>query len=62
MTSKKDIIPTSYNGGIMKLQMNDNALVNHGEHRTFATESKVVYKFPQIEVNPVTKKLQQVID
>lgn len=49
-------------GSILKLKINGEGIVTHGEHGTLVTESKNVIKYIQQEFNPVTKKLQNAYD
>lgn len=49
-------------GSILKLKVNGEGIVTHGEHGTLVTESKNVIKYIQQEFNPVTKKLQNAYD
>lgn len=46
----------------LALEVEGQGLVVHGEHGTFATESKHIFKFVQREVNPVTKLIQKAFD
>lgn len=46
------------------LKLNDNMIVEHGEHHTVATEedTKVTIKIIQQEFNPVTRALRNAFD
>ena len=46
----------------MKLQIQGDGIVTHGEHGTIKTESPNVIKYVQQELNPVTRKLQNAYD
>lgn len=48
--------------GTMKLKIEGDGLVTHGEHGTVKTESPNVIKVNQQEVNPVQQKLQPAFD
>lgn len=55
--AKKDL-----GNGILKLQIQGDGIVTHGEHGTIKTESPNVIKYVQQELNPVTRKLQNAYD
>ena len=46
----------------LKLKVNGEGIVTHGEHGTLVTESANVIKYVQQEFNPVTKKLRNAYD
>ena len=46
----------------LKLKVNGEGIVTHGEHGTLVTESENVIKYVQQEFNPVTKKLRNAYD
>lgn len=48
--------------GILQLEIEGAGIVSHGEHGTVVTESKNVIKYNQMELNPVTKSLQNAFD
>ena len=48
--------------GVLKLKIQGEGIVTHGEHGTVTTESKDVIKYVQQEFNPLTKKLQNAYD
>tara|TARA_R110000850_G_scaffold105573_1_gene216562 strand:- start:133 stop:363 length:231 start_codon:yes stop_codon:yes gene_type:complete len=58
----KEITKTNLGDGILKLEINGEGIVTHGEHGTLKTQSDVVFKYVQQELNPVTKKLQNAYD
>ena len=60
--SANKIVKKELTGGVMKLTIKGDALVEHGEHGTLATESKNVIKYVQQEVNPISKKRQAAFD
>jgi hypothetical protein len=43
---------------ILKVTVGEKSKVIHGEHNSFAIESKHIIKYVQQELNPITKKLQ----
>ena len=59
-----NIIETSIEGelGGKVLNISGPGIVTHGEHKTLVTESPVVIKINQQEMNPITKKLQNAFD
>lgn len=57
-----DVKKTDLGEGILKLQIEGEGIVTHGEHGTLKTEHPVVFKYVQQEVNPVTRKLQNAFD
>ncbi len=61
MTAKK-IVKNDIGNGIIKLQIEGEGIVTHGEHGTLTTESPNVIKYVQQEVNPVTRMLQNAYD
>jgi hypothetical protein len=56
------ITKTDLGNGILKLDIKGDGVVTHGEHGTLKTESSVVLKYVQQELNPITKKLQNAFD
>ena len=46
----------------LKLKVNGDGIVTHGEHGTLVTESDNVIKYVQQEFNPVTRKLRNAYD
>lgn len=56
------ITKTDLGNGVLKLQIEGAGIVTHGEHGTLTTESSVVLKYVQQELNPITKKLQNAFD
>jgi len=58
----ESIITKDLGNSIIKLDIEGNGIVTHGEHGTIKTESKNVIKYIQQEFNPVTKKLQNAYD
>ena len=46
----------------LKLKVNGDGIVTHGEHGTLTTESANVIKYVQQEYNPVTRKLRNAFD
>ena len=57
-----NITKTDLGNGILKLDIQGDGIVTHGEHGTIATEAPNVIKYVQQEVNPVTKKMQAAFD
>jgi hypothetical protein len=57
-----NITKTDLGNGILKLDIQGDGIVTHGEHGTLKTESTTVYKYVQQELNPVTKMLQNAWD
>jgi hypothetical protein len=53
---------TDCGNGVLKLNIEGDGVVKHGEHGTLKTESAVVIKYVQKELNPVTKALQNAFD
>jgi len=58
----ESIITKDLGNSIIKLDIEGNGIVTHGEHGTIKTESRNVIKYIQQEFNPVTKKLQNAYD
>ncbi len=58
----QNITKEDLGNGIMKLQIQGDGIVTHGEHGTIKTESPNVIKYVQQELNPVTRKLQNAYD
>lgn len=56
------ITKTDLGNGVLKLEINGDGVVTHGEHGTLKTESPIVLKYVQQELNPITKKLQNAFD
>lgn len=48
--------------GTLKMKVNGEGLVSHGEHGTVKTESNYLVKYNQQEFNPLRKKYQAVFD
>jgi len=57
-----NIVKSDLGNGVLKLQIEGAGVVTHGEHGTLKTESTVVLKYVQQELNPITKKLQNAFD
>ncbi len=57
-----NIIVKDLGNGILKLNIDGEGVVTHGEHGAIKTESPSVLKYVQQEVNPVSKKLQNAWD
>ena len=53
---------TDLGQGILKLKIEGEGSVTHGEHGTLKTEHPIVFKYVQQEVNPITRKLQNAYD
>jgi hypothetical protein len=51
-----------FGNGVLKLNISGDGVVTHGEHNIIKTEAPVVLKYVQLELNPVTKMLQNVFD
>ena len=51
-----------FGNGILKLNISGEGIVTHGEHGIIKTEAPVVLKYVQLELNPVTKLLQNNFD
>ena len=49
-------------GGVMKLHIQGDGVVVHGEHGTLKTESEHIIKYVQQELNPVTNAMQAAFD
>ena len=47
---------------ILKLNIEGEGIVTHGEHGVVKTETKHVIKYVQQELNPVTKNMQNAFD
>jgi hypothetical protein len=58
----KNIKSQDLGNSILKLEIEGEGIITHGEHGTIKTESKHVMKYIQQELNPVTKKLQNAYD
>lgn len=52
----------NFEGGVMKINLQGQGLVVHGEHGTLVTESDVVIKYVQQELNPVTRAMVGAFD
>lgn len=52
----------NFDNSVMKVNLNGDGLISHGEHGTFKTESPSFIKTVQRELNPVTKAFQAVYD
>jgi len=57
-----EILSKEVGNGVLKLTINGEGIVSHGEHGTIKTESRNVIKYIQQEVNPVTQALQNAFD
>ena len=53
----KEVAPS-----ILKLNIKGSGVVTHGEHGVLATESPIVFKTVQRELNPVTRAIQNAFD
>ena len=60
--SANQITKTELGNGMLKLNIEGEGVVTHGEHGTLKTESTTVFKYTQQEVNPITKKMQNAFD
>lgn len=58
----KNVTKEDLGNGMLKLSIEGEGIVTHGEHGTLKTESKTVFKYVQQELNPVTQKLQNAYD
>ncbi len=58
----KKITNEDLGNGILKLKIEGEGVITHGEHGSIKTESKDVIKYVQQELNPVTRKLQNAYD
>jgi len=58
----QNITKEDLGNGILKLQIQGDGIVTHGEHGTIKTESPNVIKYVQQELNPITRKLQNAYD
>lgn len=47
---------------ILKLKIQGDGVITHGEHGVLKTESSTVIKYVQQEYNPVTKAMQNAFD
>jgi hypothetical protein len=57
-----DVQVTDLGDSILKLNIEGDGIVTHGEHGTLKTESPNVIKYVQKEVNPVTRAMQNAYD
>jgi hypothetical protein len=57
-----DVKVEKIDNSILKLTIDGEGIVTHGEHGTLTTESKNVIKYVQQEYNPVTRKLRNAFD
>ena len=57
-----NVVSKDLGNGTIKLKIEGEGVVTHGEHGTVKIESENVIKYVQQEVNPVTKKMQAVFD
>ena len=57
-----DVIATDLGNGILKLKVNGDGVVTHGEHGTIKTESPDVIKYVQQELNPITQMMRSAFD
>jgi len=60
--SASSIEVTNLENSTLKLKINGDGIVTHGEHGTLVTESPNVIKYNQQEFNPITRKLQNAYD
>ena len=60
--SANSIAVTNLDNSTLKLKINGDGIVTHGEHGTLVTESPNVIKYNQQEFNPITRKLQNAYD
>jgi hypothetical protein len=60
--SANSIEVTNLENSTLKLKINGDGIVTHGEHGTLVTESPNVIKYNQQEFNPITRKLQNAYD
>ena len=51
------IVATEIYETCTKLEISGDGIVTHGEHGVIKTEAKIVLKYNQMELNPVTKAL-----
>lgn len=51
-----------FKNGVIKLKVQGNGIITHGEHGTIKTESEHLIKYIQQEVNPVSGVLQNAFD
>lgn len=58
----KNIEVEDLENGILKLKINGDGIVTHGEHGTLKTEIAHVIKYVQQELNPVTNAIQNAFD
>lgn len=56
------IVKEDIGNGILKLKVEGDGIVTHGEHGTLKTESENIVKYVQQEANPVSKKMQNAFD
>lgn len=62
LESNSRIDSTNITESIVKVKLNGDTVITHGEHGTLKIESDNVIKYVQQEVNPVTKKMQNAFD
>ncbi len=60
--SANSIEVVNLDNSTLKLKINGDGIVTHGEHGTLVTESANVIKYNQQEFNPITRKLQNAYD
>jgi hypothetical protein len=60
--SANSIEVVNLDNSTLKLKINGDGIVTHGEHGTLVTESPNVIKYNQQEFNPITRKLQNAYD
>ena len=60
--SANSIEVVNLDNSTLKLKINGEGIVTHGEHGTLVTESPNVIKYNQQEFNPITRKLQNAYD
>ena len=62
MKNENGILVHRITNSILKLKVQGDGIVNHGEHGTVKTESPDVIKYVQQELNPITKAIQNAFD
>ena len=62
MTATQSVVVEDLGNSTLKLKVEGEGIVTHGEHGTLVTESPNVIKYLQQEFNPVTKKLRNAFD
>ena len=59
-TSKSEVVDLG--NGTLKVTVNGEGIVTHGEHGTIKTEKQHIIKYVQQELNPVTNMIQNAFD